>query len=379
MEASTLISCSGSRSGAPRGEIRSTGTETGPRHRNAQPGESGVQLLIQGDSTGTFPTSSTASPPASAPAHPPEMTIPSTKTDANGISRTTGPADQGDPARRDQLFRILGPLEVCGKALTGSPVRRAILTAILLRPGQSIGVAEFSEILWGDPPLSATANIRSHITGLRRDLEEVKPELSRRLRTHRGFQSGYGLEIAPEECDLPGFTSAVRRGRNCLLHGDLDSAVSSLEGAVAMWRGPFGQDLPPTWWFDAHTAGLNDALFDAYQDLFTACILAGRTAMLTYRIESAITEAPYRQRLWELLAAVHCVNGDAASALSVVKRCEGRFAEDLGLDLPPGVEAMRAAALDWDHDEALRLVAAHVVCSTGRTRHPSAPLRLSPS
>ncbi|MFE9650110.1 hypothetical protein ACFYO0_39585 [Streptomyces sp. NPDC006365] len=47
----------------------------------------------------------------------------------------------------------------------------------------------------------------------------------------------------------------------------------------------------------------------------------------------------------------------------MIKRCQALFTDDLGLDLPPKVEAMRAAALDWDRDQALRLIAAHVLAT----------------
>jgi DNA-binding SARP family transcriptional activator len=256
------------------------------------------------------------------------------------------------------LFRILGPLEIHDRILAGSPVRRAILTALLLRTEQSIAIADLAGLLWDDPPSSATANIRSHLTGLRRDLDEAGAQLSRRLKTHRGAQSSYGLQVGPDEFDLPAFTRLAQRGRAHLLRGETAEAVAALESALGLWRGPFGQDLPSTRWFDAHVAGLNNARFDAYQDLFTACILANRTEMLPYRIESIVAEAPYRQRLWELLAAAHCIDGDAAGALNVIKRCQLLFADDLGLDLPPRVEAIRGAALSWDRNQALRLVAA---------------------
>ncbi|MEU9789353.1 BTAD domain-containing putative transcriptional regulator [Streptomyces sparsogenes] len=256
------------------------------------------------------------------------------------------------------LFRVLGPMDVSGGTEPASPLRRAILTALLLRAGQAITVAEFTELLWDDPPASAAANIRSHLTALRRDLDGVQPGLSRRVRTCRGSRSGYALEVAPEEFDVPMFMVSARHGRSLLLRGDADRAVAALEKTVALWRGPFGPSLPSTRWFAAHAAGLNSARFDAYQDLFTAAVLADRTGTLAYRIESAIAEAPYRQRFWELLSAVHCINGDAAGALDVIGRCRRLFADDLGLDLPPNVAAMRAAALNWDRQEARRLVAA---------------------
>ncbi|MDX3229894.1 AfsR/SARP family transcriptional regulator [Streptomyces sp. ME19-01-6] len=255
-------------------------------------------------------------------------------------------------------------MKVRGGEGPASPLRRAILTALLLRTGQAITVAEFTELLWDEPPASATANIRSHLTALRRDLDQIEPGLSRRVRTCRGSQSGYALDAAPEEFDVPMFMVSARHGRNLLLRGDADRALAALEKTVALWRGPFGPSLPPTRWFGAHVAGLNSARFDAYQDLFTAAVLADRTETLTYRIESAIAEAPYRQRFWELLSAVHCINGDAVGALDVIGRCQRLFADDLGLDLPPNVAAMRAAALNWDRQAALRLVTAQAQTQT---------------
>ncbi|MFD7069150.1 BTAD domain-containing putative transcriptional regulator [Streptomyces sp. NPDC059913] len=277
------------------------------------------------------------------------------------------PAAAPDPPaeRPDPCFGILGRLSVRGRTMSvTSPVRRAVLTACLLRFGRPIGIAEFSEILWDDPPASATANLRSHVTALRRDLDEIEPGLGDRMRTYRGAQCGYGLQIEAAEFDLPRFTAAVQCGRKRLLGGAPGPAADALEQAVSLWNGPFGQDLPPTRWFNAHVAGLNNARLDAYQDLFTASVLADRTTMLAYRIESLIAEAPYRQHLWELLAAVHCLHGDTVSTLSAVNRCQKLFAEDLGLDLPPGIEAMRTAALNWDREEAVRLVASRARAST---------------
>ncbi|RZU51335.1 DNA-binding SARP family transcriptional activator [Krasilnikovia cinnamomea] len=258
------------------------------------------------------------------------------------------------------IFKVLGPLEVMGTVKTGSPVRRAILIAFLLRAGQSIGVAELSGLLWDTPPNSAVANIRTHLTGLRRDLDEAAPGLGARVKTYRGTQVGYGMQVTADELDLVSFTRAAQHGRSLLLRGLVDQAASVLEDAMALWRGPFGQDLPATRWFNAHAAGLNNARFHAYEGLFTARILANRTEMLSYEIESALAESPYRQRLWELLSAVHCIEGDAAGALTVIRRCQQLFAEDLGLDLPPSLGALRTAALSWDREQALRLVASGI-------------------
>ncbi|PZT72153.1 MULTISPECIES: AfsR/SARP family transcriptional regulator [unclassified Streptomyces] len=272
------------------------------------------------------------------------------------------------------LFRILGPVQVGPRAEACSSVRRALLTALLLRRGRPLAASDLMEILWDEPPGSATANIRSHLTGLRRDLDRAVPGLSDRLHTHRGPAGGYVLRAEAHELDLAAFTGHARRGRQLLLRGEPHAAVTELEAGTALWRGPFGHALPPTRWFGAHAAGLDCARLDAYQDLFTACVLAGHTELLAYRIESVIAEAPYRQRLWTLLAATHCVTGDAAGALAAVERCASVFAEDLGLALPPEVEAVRTAALAWDREAALRLVAAYPARTSAR---PAADLTVN--
>src|SRR3954447_20284382 len=159
-----------------------------------------------------------------------------------------------------------------GTVRLGSPVRSAVLTALLLRDGQALSISELSEMLWETPPRSALANVRSHLTALRRDLDEASPGASRRLSTHRGTQCSYRLEVAPEELDLSAFRRATHRGRTLLQAGDAEAAITVLEEALALWRGPFGQDLPPTRWFNNHVAGVNSIRFCAYQDLFTAYV-----------------------------------------------------------------------------------------------------------
>lgn len=55
---------------------------------------------------------------------------------------------------RRMLFEILGPLRIQGDVWSSLPVRRALLTAFLLRPGQVVSGGELAELLWDDPPIS---------------------------------------------------------------------------------------------------------------------------------------------------------------------------------------------------------------------------------
>lgn len=113
------------------------------------------------------------------------------------------------------LFRLLGPVRIAGGAEMQSAARRALLTALLLRRGQFVGMGELTELLWDDPPSSAVANIRSHLTGLRRGLDSAQPGLSERLTTSRGAETGYALSVDADELDLSCFLKLARQGRNC--------------------------------------------------------------------------------------------------------------------------------------------------------------------
>jgi DNA-binding SARP family transcriptional activator len=255
---------------------------------------------------------------------------------------------------------VLGPLRVTAEGLDhrpGSPTRRAILTALLLQAGRAIGAEEFQELLWDEPPPSAAANIRSYIAGVRADLAGWATGLQQRLHTLHGG-GGYRMWLQPEELDLQAFTRLAGQGRAEFLAGRLDGAVAALTAARQLWQGPFGGGLPGTRWFMSQAAALNNARIDSLQDLYAAQILTGADPlMIAYDIERTIAEAPYRERLWLLLAGTQYLNNDVANSLQAVRRCRTLLADDLGIHLPPEILALQSAILGWDSDQVRRLIA----------------------
>lgn len=258
-------------------------------------------------------------------------------------------------------FRILGPVQIVGCSASPiqprSPTRRALLTCFLLNADRYVSVKQLRELLWEDPPPSAAANLRSHLTGLRADLDRAEAGLHRRLETSDVRGGGYRVRVDPGELDLHAFIGAAKRGRAALLDRRFDAAIEVLEPAMRVWNGPFGNGLPQTQWFAAHCAGVNSVRLNACQDLYASYVLANRHE-LTYGIERAIADEPCRERLWEILVAAHFLDGDTASALDAVVRCRRVFAEHLGLDSPPGLLAMQRAILNWDSVEVRRLLVA---------------------
>src|SRR3954451_14090133 len=105
-------------------------------------------------------------------------------------------------------FRILGPHEVRdGDRVVELPRQqeRALLAALLLRPGEPASIDRLIEDLWGDSvPATARASLQNLVSQLRRALG---PET---LVTREG---GYVLEVGPEDVDLTRFERSIPDSR----------------------------------------------------------------------------------------------------------------------------------------------------------------------
>ena len=107
-------------------------------------------------------------------------------------------------------FRILGPLEVDGRRRPvplGGPKPRALLAALLLRPGAVISTDRLVTVLWGDePPRDALGTLRAYVSRLRAVLAPL--ENTERL-LYR--PPGYALDVDDDELDAAEFTRLVRQ------------------------------------------------------------------------------------------------------------------------------------------------------------------------
>src|SRR3989442_13789786 len=89
--------------------------------------------------------------------------------------RASRPVEPAPPRRVATVeFRLLGNLEVVrGETVVavGGPKQRALLAILLLHANEVVATERLADKLWGgEPPMSATATLQSHISGLRRAL-----------------------------------------------------------------------------------------------------------------------------------------------------------------------------------------------------------------
>jgi DNA-binding SARP family transcriptional activator len=135
-------------------------------------------------------------------------------------------------------FRLLGPLEVSvgGRAVPLGGVKpRTLLAALVLEAGVTVSVGQLVDVLWPrEPPRSATANIRTYVHFLRRNLAGNGTELVDRIQSR---SSGYVLHAAGDEIDSVVFEANVARAHDAIARGDRSAALEMLSAVEGLWRG----------------------------------------------------------------------------------------------------------------------------------------------
>jgi DNA-binding SARP family transcriptional activator len=233
-------------------------------------------------------------------------------------------------------FGLLGPFTV---SLDGhSPIalgpvkQRVLLAALLLRPNDAVSLAELATALWaGEPPRSATANLRTYVRGLRHCLRAGHEPTARLL----AIPGGYLLRVTPGERDVDEFDQAAARGRAALAAGDPARGERELARAVALWRGaPLG-GLPLSPLLAAQASRLQERLLLAEEDHAAAMLAVGAEAEAVQRLRALVERHALRQRAWEHLMVGLYRLGDHAGALAAYQQARQLLAEQTGLDPAP--------------------------------------------
>ncbi len=234
---------------------------------------------------------------------------------------------------------VLGPLQV---RQYGLPVAipgakpRAILTILGLHGGSVVSADTLVELLWGDdPPRTAAKALQTHISSLRRTLGD-------------GFvlTEGTGWTLSTTEIDATRYKLSARMGRDAVAAGDTSQAVARFDEALSLWRGT--PELPDgsrgvsekTRWIEGHAA--------LVEDRADALLATGRAAEIVGDLESAITDAPLRERRWGQLMLALYRAGRQGEALGAYQRARSLLADELGVDPGPDLRRLEAAIVAQD-------------------------------
>ncbi|MFC4905712.1 AfsR/SARP family transcriptional regulator [Actinomadura gamaensis] len=245
-------------------------------------------------------------------------------------------------------FRVLGPLEICSDGRT-VPVRsgsqRALLAALLLSANQVVAADRLIEIIWGSaPPNSAEANLRTHVSALRRLLQASgggpSPLLTR--------PGGYLVQVEPDDLDLLAFDALVREGRRALREDQPATAVRRLSRALALWRGRPLEDVVLHGDGDAEAARLAEVRLGVVEDRLRAKLLSGDLADVVGELSGLVVEHPLREPLWALLMLALQRSGRQADALAAYDQVRRVLADELGADPGPELRRLHQQILTGD-------------------------------
>src|SRR5256885_1745906 len=238
-------------------------------------------------------------------------------------------------------FRLLGPVTVVhqGRALVlGPPQQRFILATLALEVNRLVPVERLVELVWPDPPRTASHAVRVCVSRLRSVLAAVPPTEVELV----GGRSGYTLRAEPQSIDVHRFRQLLERARTEV---NDDTRVALLDQALALWSGPALADAGSPEGRERLRQGLTEARLTAIEDRVDARLRLGRHAELLDELVGLVAAEPVRERLaGQLMLALHR-GGQTSEALAVYQRIRRRLADEFGLDPGTGLRRLEAEIL----------------------------------
>ncbi|MEV8399722.1 AfsR/SARP family transcriptional regulator [Streptomyces niveus] len=245
-------------------------------------------------------------------------------------------------------FGVLGPVTAEGPdgpiALKG-PRHRAVLARLIVARRHVVPVARLVADLWPDdpPPAGAVGAVQTFVGALRRALEPDRPPRTpARLLVTDG--PGYALRAAPDGVDAWRFETAV--GEAAALAPE--RALRRLDEALGMWRGPAYADFAREEWVRGERARLAELRLQSVERRAEAQLATGRAAEAVPDLDAHLTDHPWREDAWRLLALALYRTGRQADSLAVLRRARSTLVEQLGLDPGPGLRRLEADVLAQD-------------------------------
>ena len=210
----------------------------------------------------------------------------------------------------------------------GAPKQRAVLAALALHAGESVGHEGLVDATWGErAPASARGSVHTYVSGLRRVLGA---DAVRRTGT------GYVLDVPPDAVDALQAERLARDARQALGASDVPAALAALDAALGLWRagdalagvpGPFAALQR------ARLAQLRVRLLVERTELVVAADAdAASLAVAADRLAAEVAAHPYDERLrCALMSALHG-SGRTAAALEQYDDLRRTLGADLGID-----------------------------------------------
>jgi DNA-binding response OmpR family regulator len=255
--------------------------------------------------------------------------------------RSESVAPEGTP---ELDIRLLGPLELRYRG-ADVPIRaarvRRLLGLLLLQRGRVVSIDRLVDEVWdNDPPDSALAALRVHVSRLRKMLAAAG--LDNILVTR---PTGYLIEV-PEDCvDADRFERAVTSARSLVDAGEDRKAVEVFRTALQLWHGAALTGIATSTYVAGEAARLEEARLNALEDCIGAEIGSGHARDVLGELEALTVEHPLRERLWSLRMLALYRAGRQAEALDCYQTLRRQLDDELGLEPSPEIARLHQEIL----------------------------------
>ncbi len=242
-------------------------------------------------------------------------------------------------------FGVLGPVlawDDAGAELNlKGPRHRAVLARLLIAHGRVVPIDRLVDDLWDDPPPGAVGAVRTFVAALRRALEPDR-EARRPAKLLVTEGTGYALRADPDTVDAWRFEAAVAEAAR-----PAAQALERLDAALRTWRGPAYADFDETW---ARTERnrLDQLRLTATEQRAGALLELGRPGAAVADLDALVTDHPWREEAWRLLALALYRTGRQGEALAVLRRARELLRERLGIDPGPRLRRLETDLLRQD-------------------------------
>jgi predicted ATPase/DNA-binding SARP family transcriptional activator len=229
-------------------------------------------------------------------------------------------------------LRILGPLEIAGEH---GPVdlraakHRRLLAALTLAGGQACSADALVDAVWGvSPPVSARKLLQVYVSQLRKALPSREALVT--------TPSGYVLRFENVSLDADRFERLLDDAVEAMAQGNASLALSHLDRALALWRGPAYADVLYEDFARAEAERLEELRLAALEARLEALSQLGRNDEVLGEALAMARDHPLRERVQGLAMLALYRAGRQTEALDRYVELRRRLDDELGLE--PSVE-----------------------------------------
>ena len=241
-------------------------------------------------------------------------------------------------------LRVLGPLEIAGE---NGPVdlraakHRRLLAALTLARGQACSTDALVDALWGaSPPASAMKLLQVYVSQLRKALPNREALVT--------TPSGYALRFETGSLDADRFEGLLGDSAESMGQENASLALSQLERALALWRGPAYADVMYEDFARAEAERLEELRLAALEARLEALSLLGRNDELLADALALARDHPLRERVQALAMLALYRAGRQTEALEHYIEVRRRLDDELGLEPSAELRELQRRILGQD-------------------------------